>query len=209
MAGPVRVFVACSLDGFIAGRDNDLSWLPPPENGDDYGYDALLAQTSAILMGRGTYDVAAHFAHWPYAETPVFVATTRALEPVVPTVRAISGTPHELLSIVGEDTDGGIYLDGGTLIRSFLDDNAVDELTVTVVNAILGEGIPLFAGATRPHRLKRLIGSTEYQNGLVQPRYTPVESRQSEYARARAWLIRVETVWAMRVSASFLRLARQ
>src|SRR4051794_18686829 len=98
MAEPVRVFIACSLDGFIAGRDNDLSWLPA-QGGEDYGYRDLLDQTSSILRGRGTYDVAAGFTGWPYAELPVFVATRRALEPAAPSVRPISGTPAQLLSL--------------------------------------------------------------------------------------------------------------
>jgi len=175
VAGPVRVFIACSLDGFIAGRDNDLSWLPAPQGGVDYGYHELLGQTSAILLGRGTYDVAAGCTDWPYAEMPVFVATRRALEPVAPSVRPISGTPAELLSIVREHIEGGIYLDGGNLIRSFLDEGLIDELTVTIVDVILGAGVPLFAGVTRRHRLK-LTSSTEYPNGLVQLRYTPCRS---------------------------------
>lgn len=175
MAGPVSVFIACSLDGFIAGRDNDLSWLPAPEGGEDFGYRALLARTSAVLMGRGTYDVAAGFAEWPYAELPVFVASRRALDPVAPTVHQISGTASELLAAVRRYTDGGIYLDGGKLIRSFLDEDLVDDLTVTIVAVILGAGLPLFAGVRRRHQLK-LTGSTEYPNGLVQLRYTPDRS---------------------------------
>lgn len=71
MAGGVRVFIACSLDGFIAGPDDDLSWLPAPgEGGEDYGYGAFMSETAALLMGRSTYDVVAGFDNWPYAESP-------------------------------------------------------------------------------------------------------------------------------------------
>jgi dihydrofolate reductase len=169
----VRVFVACSLDGFIAGPDDDLSWLPGPDGGgEDYGYGAFLAETAAILMGRATYEVAAGFDDWPYGEIPVFVATSRPLEPVVPTVTAITGTPAELLAAVRGKTDGAVYLDGGALIRSFLAENLIDELTVSVVGVILGRGVPLFAGTARPHRL-RLTAATAYPSGLVQLRYVP------------------------------------
>ena len=83
MARSVRVFVACSLDGFIAGPDGDLSWLPEPDgSGEDYGYHAFLAESAAILMGRATYETAAAFPDWPFGETPVFVATSRPLAPV-------------------------------------------------------------------------------------------------------------------------------
>jgi dihydrofolate reductase len=160
------------LDGFIAGPGNDLSWLPAPRDDEDYGYRAFLAETAAILMGRGTYDVAAAFPDWPYGELPVFVATSRPLDPVAPTIRAIAGTPAELLASVREQTDGGVYLDGAALIRSFLDERLIDELTVTLVGVILGAGIPLFAGARSVHRLT-LMAATPYPTGLVQLRYLP------------------------------------
>ena len=117
MSAPVRVFIACSLDGFIAGPNGDLTWLPGPLGDEDYGYGALLADTGAILMGRATYEVAAAFESWPYGETPVFVATSRPLDPVAPSVRAITGTPEQLLAAVrAESGGGGVYLDGGALI---------------------------------------------------------------------------------------------
>ena len=170
MAGSVRVFIASSLDGFIAGPNGDLSWLPAPEAGEDYGYGAFMAETAAILMGRTTYDVAAGFDSWPYGELPVFVATSRRLQPAAPSVRAVAGTASELLDAVRAETDGAVYLDGGALIRSFLGRSLIDELTVTIVNVILGGGAPLFAGVTGRHRLT-LTAATPYPSGLVQLRY--------------------------------------
>ena len=175
--GGVRVFIACSLDGFIAGANGDLSWLPAPDStGEDYGYHAFLAETEAILMGRATYDVAARFDSWPYGRTPVFVATSRSLDPVAPTVRAVSGSASELLAAVRAETGGSIYLDGGALIRSFLDADLIDTLTVTVVGVVLGTGVPLFAGAAQRREL-RLVDAVPYPSGLVQLRY--VVSRSS------------------------------
>ena len=172
MTGTARVFIACSLDGFVAGPEDDLSWLPAPVAGEDYGYAEFMAGTAAILMGRRTYDVAAAFADWPYGDTPVFVATSRPIDPVAPTVRAVHGSPAELLAAVRAETAGGIYLDGGSLIRACLDAGLIDELTVTVVPVVLGDGTPLFAGVAAPHRLA-LESATPYPNGLVQLRYRP------------------------------------
>jgi dihydrofolate reductase len=168
------VFIACSLDGFIAGPDGDLSWLPAPDpSGEDYGYRSFLEETAAILMGRATYDTAAGFETWPYGEMPVFVATSRPLDRAAsPTVSAVRGTPSELVEAVRAHTDGALYLDGGALIRSFLAARLIDELTITVVGVILGEGIPLFGGVPERHRL-RLIAATPYPSGLVQLRYVP------------------------------------
>ena len=75
-----------------------------------------------------------------------------------------------LLAAVRQHTDGGVYLDGGALIRSFLDENLIDELIVTVVGTILGGGMPLFAGTARRHPLT-LVSATPYPSGLVQLRY--------------------------------------
>lgn len=180
---PVRVFIACSLDGFIAGPGDDLSWLPPPDpSGEDYGYGAFMAETAALLMGRRTYDVVAGFDPWPYGETPVFVATSRPLaagpgpEPergaVPPTVRAVTGTPAELLAAVQAAAPGPVYLDGGALIRSFLAAGLVDRLVVSVVPVVLGAGLPLFAG-TEGQVALALQDVRSYPTGLVQLEYVP------------------------------------
>ena len=175
----IRVFVAQSLDGFIAGPDDDLSWLPggdAQQEGvyEDSGYEALMEQSVALLMGRRTFDVVNGFGDWPYGDKPVFVATSRPLECDEPTVRAVSGSPQDLLAAVRADVgDGGIYLDGGALIRSFLDAGLVDEVTVTVIPVILGEGVPLFAGADT-RRALRLQESRDLGAGIVQLRYSLV-----------------------------------
>jgi dihydrofolate reductase len=169
----VCVFIACSLDGFIAGPDDDLSWLPQLESdpsGEDYGYTAFIQGTGAILMGRRSYDVVAALDRWPYGDTPVFVATSRPLEPVTTTVTALAGTAPELLAEVRARIDGSIYLDGGALIRSFLEDQLVDEMTITIVPVILGGGSPLFGGTSKRQAL-RLLSASSYPNGLVQLRY--------------------------------------
>lgn len=173
MAGPIRVFIATSLDGFIAGENDDLSWLPVPvEGGEDYGFREHMDGTAAILMGRGTYDVANSFeGEWPYGDTPVFVATSRPLEDAPETVRAVSGDAVDLVAAVqAEVGDGGIYADGGNVIRQLIDANLVDELTITVIPVILGKGAPLFAGTAVRHGLT-LRQAQAYDDGLVQLRY--------------------------------------
>jgi dihydrofolate reductase len=173
VTGPVRVFIASSLDGFIAGPNDDLSWLPAG-GGEDHGYAEFMAGTAAILIGRTTYDVVLGFDEWPYGDTPVFVATSRPLEPVAATVRVVSGEPKEMLAAVREVTTGGIYVDGGVLIRQFLSAGLIDELTVTIVPCILGAGTPLFAGIAERHGLT-LLGSHAYASGLVTLTYRPAD----------------------------------
>ncbi|MFZ5469421.1 MAG: dihydrofolate reductase family protein [Myxococcota bacterium] len=170
----VRVFIACSLDGFIAGPGNDLSWLPQPNGPDesDFGYSAFMKDIGALLMGRATYEVVAGFpGEWPYGKTPVLVATHRSLSPKVATVRALTGDVRELVTAAKEAAGGkDVYLDGGNLIRQALDAGLIDELTVTFVPIVLGAGHPLFAGVARRHPLE-LVSSQPIGLGMVQSTY--------------------------------------
>lgn len=169
----VRVFVASSLDGFIAGEGDDLSWLPQPEPGaSDSGFGAFLAQVGSLLMGRRTFDVAAGFeGAWPYGDRPVLVATHRPLESDVPTARVVQGHIEDLVAAARDAAQGrDVYVDGGDLIRQAMDAGLVDEITVTLVPVVLGRGHPFLAGVARRHRLT-LVTSSTLDDGLVQLTY--------------------------------------
>ena len=172
MARVIRAFIATSRDGFIAGPDDDLSWLPDGHAGEDYGYEQFMAGVGAILMGRRTYDVVEGFGTgWPYGDTPVLVATTRPLAPIEPTVRAVSGTAGEMLAEARAAAgEGDVYVDGGRLIQQLVDVRLVDELIVTVIPVDLGEGIPLLAGEDQ-WALLRLEELREFPSGVEQRRY--------------------------------------
>jgi dihydrofolate reductase len=177
MSGRVRVFIASSLDGFIAGEHDDLSWLPGPsgEPSEDHGYTAFMADVGALLMGRRTYEVVRSFGAWPYSK-PVLVASHRDLPDPPADVRAIRGSISELIAQARAAADGGdVYLDGGELIRQALDAGLLDELIVTIVPFVLGRGVPLFAGVAQRHAL-RLEASHAFASGLVQLIYTPIGS---------------------------------
>ncbi len=151
----VRVFIACSLDGFIASEGDGLDWLSghqPAEGFDEdpeaLSFEGFMAGVGAILMGRRTYDVIAAFDGWAYGETPVLIPTHRPLEAERSTVRAVSGIVEELVEEakrVAGDKD--VYVDGGQLIRSAWDAGLIDDFVITVVPMVLGAGVPLFAGA--------------------------------------------------------------
>jgi len=142
--------MAASLDGFIAGPDDDLSWLPTDPNAEEgegvLGFAAFMAEVGALLMGRRTYDVVTGFGgEWLYGDTPVLVATTRPLEPVAPTVRAVRGDIDAVVEQAIEAAgDRDVYIDGGALIQSALQARRVDEIVVTMVPVLLGQGVPLF-----------------------------------------------------------------
>jgi dihydrofolate reductase len=172
VARVIRVFIAMSRDGFIAGPDDDLSWLPDGHAGEDYGDDQFMAGVGAILMGRRTYDVVGGFGTgWPYGDTPVLVATTRPLDPIAPTVRPVSGTPAQMLAEARAVAGGrDVYLDGGRLIQQYLDAGHIDEFIVTVIPVDLGGGIAFLAGEEQWRRLQ-MTASRIFPSGVEQRRY--------------------------------------
>lgn len=173
MANRICVFIAMSLDGFIAGPNDELDWLDVSTPEVDT-FTPFFEGVGAMLMGRRTYDVVAGMdVDWPYGETPVCVATHRELKTEQPTVRAISGDINSLVEQAREAAgEGDVYLDGGALIRSALDAALVDEMIITVAPIILGAGLPLFAGAERRHTLE-LVSQRPLGGGFVELVYRP------------------------------------
>lgn len=159
----IRVYMACSLDGYVADADHGVDWLerdhtapgdltPDPAVLD---FHTFFGQVGAMLMGRATYDFVAGSGHWWYGETPVLVATRRALEPVAPTVQAVAGDIDELLARARAAAgERDVYLDGGDIVRQAIDAGLVDEMTLTLVPVLLGRGVRLF---------EQLEGSSDWQ----------------------------------------------
>ena len=178
MAGRVRVFVAASIDGFIAGQDHDLSWLPSPtaESGEDYGWGAFIADIGCLLMGRGTYDaVDAMDVDWPHTERDTVVATNRPLVDPPARVFADSGTIEELIERAKQRAAGkDVYIDGGNLIRQALDAGLVHEAIITQCPTVLGAGHPLFAGTKHRHAMK-LVDVRRLDGDVVQMTYVPAK----------------------------------
>lgn len=159
MSGRIRVYSAISLDGFLAGEGDDLSWMgvPDPDAILDEGvldFEGFMSQVGVLLMGRRTYDVVrAMDVPWPYGDLPVLVATHRPLdEDRPPTVRRVRGS-IDILCLMAQEVAGeaDVYLDGGALISQALEARLVDELVLTLVPTLLGRGVPLFAGDRHQH----------------------------------------------------------
>ena len=173
-----RIFCATSLDGFLAGPDGDLSWLPgatadSEPTTSDGGFAAFLEGVGAILMGRRSWDVVAGFpGPLPYGDRPLLVATHRPLVAPSPEVRPVCG-PIAALIAEARAAAGprDVYLDGGALIRQAIDADLVDDATVTVIPVILGHGIPLFAGIAVRRRVA-WVPAAAREDGFVQWRIT-------------------------------------
>ncbi len=172
----IRVFIATSLDGFIAGPGGDLSWLPetvaeyPTAPGGPYSYDSFMENVGALLMGRTTYDTVRGFdVPWPYGDTPVLVATHRALDEDPPeSVTAVSGSMEEMIAAAKAAAAGkDVYLDGGSLIGQAAQAGLLDEIIITRIPVALGSGHPLFGPMAAPFRM-RVEGVHQLPGGLFQ-----------------------------------------
>jgi len=188
LPGRVRVYIACSLDGFIAGVHDGLDWLTQPRAeraplasgnwaerpADALSYDDFICDVGCLLMGRRTYDVVSRFDDWPYGDLPLIVATSRALENARATVTTASA-PIKNLIAEAHDAAGGkdVYLDGGSLIRQALDADQIDQLIVTQMPTVLGRGHALFAGADNPRELT-VTDVLKFEDGMVQLHLMPV-----------------------------------
>jgi dihydrofolate reductase len=173
-----HVFIATSLDGFIARPDGSLDWLLQAQAaapaGEDFGYAAFMAGIDALVLGRKTYQTVLGFDPWPYGTLPVHVVSHQAAlsvpEALQPAVRQCTQTPAELLAALGGQGIRHMVLDGGELIQSFLFDDLVDHITVTHIPVLLGQGRRLW-GPLPADRAWSLGQARHWECGFVQCRW--------------------------------------
>lgn len=165
------VFIATSLDGYIARPDGRLDWLSRFEaSGQDYGYEAFFESVDALVVGRNTYEVVRGLERWPYGTKRCVVLTHRPATATA-TEEFASGTPEVILERLASAGAKRVYVDGGDVIRQFLAAGLIDELTLSIVPVLLGSGIRLFA-AGLAERWLTLESSRSWPSGLTQLRYT-------------------------------------
>lgn len=170
-----HVFIATSLDGFIARNDGALDWLMKHETeSEDHGYDAFMASVDGVVMGRGSFEKVLTFDPWPY-DKPVIVMSSSLGETDIPAplrskVRLSRLTPRALMQDLAGQGWKRAYIDGGMLIRSFLRDGLISDMTLTRVPVLIGQGRPLFGNLTRDIDLEH-ISTRNFPSGLVTSEY--------------------------------------
>ena len=172
----VTVYIATSLDGFIARPDGGLDWLhesATAEKGEDYGYQAFFDTVDVLVMGRNTYEVVRTFGAWPYGDTPVVVLTNREIE--IPSVikgkvESMAGRPGEVVRRLDERGARHLYVDGGKTVQSFLAEGLIDRLILSRIPVLIGRGIPLFGPLPEDIKLRH-VETRQYPSGLVQSEY--------------------------------------
>ena len=164
------VYIAVSADGFIARKDGGIDWLHAvAQEGEDYGYQAFFDSVDGLVLGRKTYEVAASFEAWPYAGKRCVVLSHRGGEPRHGE-EFWSGSPAVLVEKLRGEGLRHLYVDGGDVIRQFLSQGLIQELTLSVIPILLGDGLPLFGPGGREQRLE-LISCRSWPTGLAQLKY--------------------------------------
>lgn len=150
-----KVFIATSMDGFIADQNGNLDWLHDIPNPDklDMGYNNFMESVDAIIMGRTTFETVVGFdVEWPYTK-PVFVLSNTLTE--LPkdqsdnNIFLIKGELTSVLNTIRRKGYNQLYIDGGKTIQNFLREDLIDELIITLIPKILGGGFRLFGEVSK------------------------------------------------------------
>jgi len=165
----VALFIATSLDGYIAGPEGDLSWRFQDA---DYGYAAFQARVDTVLMGRRTYEAALALPAWPHEGRKTVVFSRRGeLVVASPDTVATARTPRDVIGELRARDGGTLRVVGGSeFVRACLDDGLVDDIIVSVHPLVLGGGTPLAPDGTRRTALS-LVSERRYPSGLMQLTY--------------------------------------
>ncbi|WP_417388712.1 dihydrofolate reductase family protein [Gimesia sp.] len=173
------IYIATSLDGFIARKDGALDWLPGIDStdtpgGEDYGYHEFMDSIDVLIMGRKTFETVLSFdTDWPYGNKRMVILSSQPVS--IPSdlsdrVESSAMNPIKLIEKLSADGFQHAYIDGGITIQSFLNAGLIDELIITRVPVLIGSGISLFGTLEADIRLQHLQ-TQSYPNGLVQSRY--------------------------------------
>jgi len=165
------VFIAASIDGYIARPNGALDWLPG-DNVESHGYDEFMATVDALVMGRKTFETVLGFGAWPFTK-PVVVLSSRPADIAVPAgaaCEAMSGTPADVVERLAKRGLRHLYIDGGVTIQKFLAAGLIDRLVITRIPVLLGSGIPLFGFLDHDLVLEH-VATRAFPSGLVQSEY--------------------------------------
>jgi len=174
--GRIMGYIATSLDGFIARKDDDISWLDPFTDGsEDYGYPEFMKNVGTAVMGSRTYEESLRHPDRLLAGVKNYILTTRSLPGAPGIVTEFwNRSPADLVSTIRQESAKDIYLvGGGKVISRFIGEGLVDEIHQFIVPVILDSGIPLYTGIGREIGLRRL-NVVPYPNGVVRVRYSPI-----------------------------------
>ena len=165
----VTLFIATSLDGFIADENGNVDWL---FHDAEYNYSAFFETVDALVMGRRTFGSVLGIGAWPYGDKPTRVfGSGRGPTDAPPAVTMTTGPARTVLDELAAGGAEHIWLvGGGGLVKTFREEDLIDRFVLTVHPVLLGAGTALF-DAPLPTQTLRLVGSESFESGLVQLTY--------------------------------------
>jgi dihydrofolate reductase len=172
------VFLGMSVDGFIARLDGDLSWLdggsdggaPDDGEGGDFGFGEFVAGIDALVMGRGTYEVIAPYAEWPYQGKPVHLLSTTFAADADPRLAGVHRSFDEAVAALSAAGYRRVYVDGGRTVHAFLRAGLIADLTLSRVPVLIGTGHTPFGELAADIPLEHVRTQT-FGGGMVQTTY--------------------------------------
>lgn len=169
----IIVYIAASMDGYIARPDGNLDWLSTVEvQGEDYGYKAFTETIETVVMGRNTYEKVLSFGiPYPHAGKKSYIITQTLTNSTNPDIHFYAGNIGELILRLKQERGKNIFIDGGAqVVHALLKEKLVDELIVSTIPVMLGEGIRLFQEGFPEQKLE-LLNVRSFASGLVQVHY--------------------------------------
>jgi dihydrofolate reductase len=172
MSRKVVVYIAASVDGYIAAPDGDLSFLSKVEKeGEDYGYGAFIATVDTVVVGKNTYEKVLSMGYpFPHADKEAYIIT-RTERVTEGTINFYTGDVVDLVAELKEKNGKTIFIDGGAfVVNRLLQHGLVDELYLSYIPVLLGDGISLFKQGNPLQKLELQTVKT-FDTGLVQLHY--------------------------------------
>lgn len=171
------VFVATSLDGFVARTDHQLDWLEQADSDatTDFGYERFIRQVTTIVMGRKTFEKVLSFPEWPYSNQRLIVLSSTLTEvpaELADSVQLFNGDVRELATLLDSEGEQHLYVDGTHAIRDFISAGLMTDLIITTIPILIGDGIALFHHSLTKDKPLKHISTDVFSNGFVQTHYS-------------------------------------
>jgi dihydrofolate reductase len=175
----LSLFIAMSLDGYIAKPNDDLDFLSiVQKDGEDYGYQRFISTVDTVILGRKTYDWVIRHAEFPHTDKATYVIS-KTPRSDVGKISFYTGNLEQLVNKLKHEPGKGIFCDGGSeIINQLMQADLIDEYIISVVPVLVGEGTRLFKDGRPEHRLQ-FLSSTSFDSGLTQLRYERITDQSS------------------------------
>lgn len=177
-ASRITLYIATSVDGYIADADGGVDWLEafqtaPDGDEDVEGFSEFFETVDCLVMGATTYEQVLTFGEWPYSDKPTYVFTNSTLSPATEAVRFVDGEVADHVPTLREQYNHVWVVGGAQLAQSFFQEHEINVLRLSFIPILLGDGIPLFSGEYDQQRLD-LVKTTTFDNGIVEHHYEVV-----------------------------------